>query len=210
MQKTNKKEVLSKSLTIGQELLGVNESHRAIISEFYANGFNKRAAVSSINPELSVNSANVTANYIFNHPDNQAYIKDKQRELKESTGIESIHVIREVINWIYFDATEFMELSAAEIKQLPSELRRCIQDFTVKTRKYYDKQLKEEVTEEVMQLKFVSKEKGAELMAKHLGIFDLDNKQKANNINVLQILQDSSPEILNGLLQAMQQNTIDQ
>jgi len=210
MQKTNKKEVLSKSLTIGQEVLGVNEAHRAIISEFYANGFNKRAAVSSVNPELSANSAKVTAHYIFTHPDNQAYIKDKQRELKESTGIESLHVIRELINWVFFDATKFMELSADEIKELPPELRRCIQDFTVKTRKYYDKQLKEDVTEEVMQLKFVSKEKGAEMMAKHLGIFDLDNKQKQTNINVLQILQDSNPDILNGLLQAMQKNTIDE
>jgi len=190
--------------------LGVNEAHRAIISEFYANGFNKRAAVSSVNPELSANSAKVTAHYIFTHPDNQAYIKDKQRELRESTDIESIHVIRELINWVFFDATKFMELSADEIKELPPELRRCIQDFTVKTRKYYDKQLKEEVTEEVMQLKFVSKEKGAEMMAKHLGIFDLDNKQKRTNINVLQILQDSNPDILNGLLQAMQKNTIDE
>jgi len=206
----NKKEIITKSLTIGQEVLGVNEAHRAIISEFYANGFNKRAAVSSVNPELSANSAKVTAHYIFTHPDNQAYIKDKQRELRESTDIESIHVIRELINWVFFDATKFMELSADEIKELPPELRRCIQDFTVKTRKYYDKQLKEDVTEEVMQLKFVSKEKGAEMMSKHLGIFDLDNKQKQTNINVLQILQDSNPDILNGLLQAMQKNTIDE
>ena len=210
MQKTNKKEVLSKSLTIGQDLLGVNEAHRAIISEFYANGFNKRAAVSSVNPELSVNSAKVTAHYIFTHPDNQAYIKDKQRELKESTGIQSVNIVRELINWAFSDATVLVGLTKDEVKELPPDVKRSIQSIRIKNRSYYDKELKTMVTEEDIECKMVDKTKPMESLSKWLGLYSEDNRQKGNNVNVLQILQDSNPDILNGLLQAMQQNTIDQ
>ena len=210
MQKTNKKEVLSKSLTIGQEVLGVNEAHRSTIDEYYTNGFNGRKAVLSINPELSLNSASTTYDYIFNHPDNQAYIKDKRQALKQLTNIENEHILRELISWAYGDATEFVGLTSEEVKQLPADVKRCIQGIKIKTRTYYDKQIKEEVTEESIEIKLIDKTKAVEMINKHIGFYSEDNKQKKTNINVLQILQNSNPEILNGLLQAMQQNTIDQ
>jgi len=210
MQKTNKKEVITKSLTIGQDLLGVNEAHRATIDEYYTNGFNGRKAVLSINPELSLNSASTTYDYIFNHPDNQAYIKDKRQALKQLTNIENEHILRELISWAYGDATEFVGLTSEEVKQLPADVKRCIQGIKIKTRTYYDKQIKEEVTEESIEIKLIDKTKAVEMINKHIGFYSEDNRQKGSNINVLQVLQDSNPDILNGLLNAMQQNTIDQ
>jgi len=210
MQKTNKKEVLSKSLTIGQELLGVNESHRATIDEYYTNGFNIRKAVLTINPELSLNSASVTGNYIMNHESNKSYITEKRQALKQLTNIENEHILRELISWAYGDATEFVGLTSDEVKQLPADVKRCIQGIKIKTRTYYDKQIKEEVTEESIEIKLIDKTKAVEMINKHIGFYSEDNRQKGSNINVLQVLQDSNPEILNGLLQAMQQNTIDE
>lgn len=206
----NKKEIIAKvdkSLTIGQELIGVNENHREVISQYFLNGFNKRAAVHSVNPELSNNSANVTANYIFNHPENKAYIQEKQRELQEITKIEHVNILRELINWSYNDATRFMCLSAEEVQQLPDDLKRCIQDFKVKKRTYYDKQLKEEVTEESIELKFISKKDSMEMVNRHLGFYSEDNRQKGSSVNVLQILKESSPETLNTLLATITSNS---
>ena len=210
MQKTNKKEVLSKSLTIGQDLLGVNEAHRATIDEYYTNGFNLRKAVLTINPELSLNSASVTGNYIMSHPDNKPYIQEKRQALKELTNIENEHILRELINWAYSDATQFICLTKEEVKELPNDIKRSIQTIKIKTRTYYDKQIKEEVTEEQLEIKMVDKTKAVEMINKHIGFYSEDNRQKGSNINVLQVLQDSNPDILNGLLQAMQQNTIDE
>jgi len=207
MQKSNKKEVISKSLTIGQEVLGVNESHRAIIDEYYTNGFNGRKAVLSLNPELSVNSASVTFNHIFTHDKNRAYIQEKRQALRELTNIENEHILRELINWAYSDATQFICLTKEEVKELPSDIKRSIQSIKIKTRTYYDKQIKEEVTEEQLEIKMVDKTKAVEMINKHIGFYNEDNKQKGANINVLQVLQQSSPETLNVLLQTIANNT---
>jgi len=206
----NKKEVISKSLTIGQEVLGVNEAHRSIIDEYYTNGFNGRKAVLILNPELSVNSASVTFNHIFTHDKNKAYIQEKRQALRELTNIQNEHILRELINWAYSDATQFICLSKEEVKELPSDIKRSIQSIKIKTRTYYDKQIKEEVTEEQLEIKMVDKTKAVEMINKHIGFYNEDNKQKGANINVLQVLQQSSPETLNVLLQTIANNTKDE
>ena len=210
MQKSNKNEVLSKSLTIGQDLLGVNDYNRNVVDAYYTNGFNGRKAVLEFSPEMSLNSASATFNHIFANEKNKAYIAEKRQALKELTNIENEHILRELINWAYSDATSFIGLTKEEVKELPNDIKRSIQTIKIKTRTYYDKQIKEEVTEEQLEIKMVDKTKAVEMINKHIGFYSEDNRQKGSNINILQVLQDSNPEVLNGLLQAMQQNTIDQ
>jgi len=205
----NKKEIVTQPLTQDVEVLGVNEAHRATINEYYCNGFNKRKAVHSINPELSVNSANVTGSYIFNHPDNESYIRQKQHELRELTDIQNEHILRELINWAYSDATQFICLTKEEVKELPSDIKRSIQSIKIKTRTYYDKQIKEEVTEETLEIKMVDKTKAVEMINKHIGFYSEDNKQRGSNVNILQILKESSPDTLNTLLETINSNTKD-
>lgn len=203
----NKKEIVTAQLTDGVEVLGVNEAHRAILDEYYINGFNGRQAVLSVNPELSNNSASVTFNYIHSHQDNKAYIQDKRRQLKELTKIDNEHILRELIQWAYSDATVFIGLSKDEIKQLPNDVKRCIQSIKVKTRSYYDKQIKEQVEEESVEIRVIDKTKAVEMINKHIGFYSEDNRQKGSNVNVLQILKESSPETLNTLLDTITKNT---
>jgi len=200
------KDKISK-LTAHVEVLGVNEAHREILDTYYTNGFNIRQAVLSVNPELSNNSASVTGNYIMNHLDNKAYIQEKRQALRELTNIENEHILRELINWAYSDATQFICLSKEEVKELPSDIKRSIQSIKIKTRTYYDKQIKKEVTEEQLEIKMVDKVKSVDLINKHIGFYNEDNRQKGANINVLQVLQQSSPETLNVLLQTIANNT---
>jgi hypothetical protein len=72
-----------------------------------------------------------------------------------------------------------MELSASQVKELPIEIRRLVTKFKRTTRS-----IGESITEDVIELHFVSKEKAIELIAKHIGFFEKDNEQKKTEFDM--------------------------
>lgn len=110
-------------------------------------------------------------------------IQQRIQELK-SKAVEKIEItheklLQELRNWAYSDITETMELSASQVKELPVEIRRLVTKFKRTTKKIGDS-----VTEDVIELHFVSKEKAIELIAKHIGFFEKDNEQKKTEFDM--------------------------
>jgi len=91
-------------------------------------------------------------------------------------------LLEEYTRWLDSDITEFMYLDEEGVKALPRELRKLITEF-----KRTDKQVKQDdgkyKTESTFALKFVSKEKAAEMINKHRGFYEKDNEQSKPTFN---------------------------
>jgi len=55
-------------------------------------------------------------------------------------------------------------------------------------------------TEETIELQFVSKERAIDMINKHLGFYEIDNKQKTNEINIF-TSNDKHKTIIEDILQ---------
>jgi phage terminase small subunit len=173
-----------------------------ILDEYYINGYNGVKAVLSVFPDMQYNVAAVRFNKIKNSQRNQDYISEKQARLKSQTEVSNERILKELLNWLYVDATDFMELSPKEIKELPAEVRRCIQSY--KAKEQYDKHGNHIGT--TVEVRLIDKTKAIEAINKHVGFYAQDNDQKANKVNILNVLKSADPSALNNLLQAMEDN----
>lgn len=117
-----------------------------------------------------------------------AKLKSKAAKKLEITHDQVLHQLK---TWAESDITETMCLSADEIKELPIEIRRLITKFkrTVVTTKQGD-------TIETIELTFVSKEKAIDMINKHIGFYELDNKQKKPEIDVSKLGSDVIKSLL--------------
>ena len=108
--------------------------------------------------------------------DIQARLKELKQKSIDKLDLDHTKVLQQLRNWAYSDITETIELSSKEIKELPLEIRQLITKFkrTIKTTP--------SGTEEVIELSFVSKEKAIEMIAKHIGFFEVDNAQKESKV----------------------------
>ena len=104
-----------------------------------------------------------------------ASLKEKRSEKVE---MKAEDVLRELKNWCLYDATEFFVGSMDEIKSLPIEVRRLITGF---------KQKKDRDGNETWELTFVSKERAMEMINRHIGFYEKDNKQKGNQFDPSQL-----------------------
>ena len=172
---SDRNKILSKDL--------VSEEHYSIIDEYFNNGYNQTNAVLAYRPHLKPSTASSIFSAISKKQCIKDYMIDKRQHLRAKANIEPEQVITELINWVYADPTQFLALTPADVKALPSEVRRCIQTINYKKNTSYDKSgNKREV--EVMDLKFIDKNKAVEMLNKMLGFYALDNKQKSSNVNV--------------------------
>ena len=175
---------------------------KAVIDEYFNNGFRGAAAYREVKGDNK--NANRLFSQIWRDPLNKNYIESKQIEIGRKADIKHLNVVRELMNFAFFDGTEFINLTPAEIKELPSELRRLIQSYEHKKHSYIDRNDCSH-TEEIIRIKFVDKLKAIEMINKHIGFYEIDNKQKANKVT----LQQFNIETLNALYQALNPNRID-
>jgi phage terminase small subunit len=161
----------------------VKDEHRAIIDEWFLNGFNGAKAVQEHRPEIGYGTARVLFNTIKKEAANAAYIQEKRQNLRAIAAIEPEQIVRELIQWCYSDATDYIGLSVDEVKALPSEVKRCIQSVKYRKKEYTDRK-GELVTEEVMEIRIIDKAKTVEILNKMLGNYALDNAQKGDTYNI--------------------------
>ncbi len=180
-----------------------DENDRAILDAYYANGFNRMLAVESVRGMQGSNSAKYAVFKSIQERQPE-YIKKKRVRLKAMTDIHNEHVLRELINWAYVDVTRFISLTPNEIKELPEDIKRCIQSFK-HTKRSYETRDGVGVTDEVIEIKLIDKTKAIEMINKHIGFYAVDNKQKAQTINLTKITTDKL-NILNQLMIDQQAN----
>jgi len=161
----------------------IKEEHKAIIDEWFINGFNGSKAVLSHRPDISHVTARVVFNGLKKEKANALYIQKKRQDLRALANIEPEQIVRELIQWCYSDATDYIGLSVDEVKALPSEVKRCIQSVKHRKKEYTDRG-GNLVIEEVLEVRIIDKAKTVEILNKMLGNYALDNKQKRNTFNI--------------------------
>ena len=174
------------------------DDHISILNEYYSNGFQRVKAIQTVfGKDYSVVNAHRYFDRILNNPRNITYIRDKRDKLKKSTDIHNENILRELINFAYSDITDYLGLSDQELKELPSDVKRCISRIESKERTFTNR-AGNEVTERTNKIWLVDKLKSIEMINKHIGFFAVDNKQKQVKINI----ESLNVETLNALLMA--------
>ena len=175
----------------------LNIYQKSVIDEYFDNGFNAYRAAKTVNPKLTDGTAKLQGHLILKEPKNQAYIRAKQREMQLSNGITQSEVINELKGLAYADATDYIGLTVQELKELPPAVRRCLNNIQI-TRRTYTNKDGNEVTDEQIKVSLVDKIKAFDMIAKNVGLYEANNNQKANRID----LSKYTPEQLNTLLKA--------
>lgn len=104
----------------------------------------------------------------------QNYISELKEKRNKRVQITQDEVLKKLLIWLNSDITETIGLNQQQIKELPIEVRRLITSYkrTVRTVPTSNGV----VEEENIELKFVSKEKAIEMVNRHIGFYDADNK----------------------------------
>lgn len=160
----------------------LNERYTAIISEYFNNGYNGAKAVRDINKTNNGNEGRLFKQ-IYDRPEVKEFIQRHQLEIQNKSDIKQVQIIRELLNIAFSDGTQFINLSPAEIKLLPPDARRLIISFDHKKLKYTDREGIER-EEETIRIKFADKLKAIDMINKHLGTYEQDNRQKRNTVNI--------------------------
>ena len=138
-----------------------------------------------------------TAGQIGEQNINKPAIRTRLRELQQraSKHLEITHedLLSQLKTWAESDITETLGLTTDELKQLPVQVRRLITKAKRTTREHRDGSI-----EEVVEIHFVSKEAALDMIAKHIGFYEKDNKQKKAEIDVSKLGSD----VLKALLDA--------
>jgi len=151
---------MSKKLTDKQERFCIE----------YVIDFN--ATQAAIRSGYSEKTANEQSSRLLVNVNIQNKIQELKSKAVEKLDITHTDLLRELKNWAYSDITETISLTPSEVKELPIEIRRLV------TKYKHTKTNIEGVETEVIELHFVSKEKAIEMIAKHIGFYEIDNQQK--------------------------------
>jgi phage terminase small subunit len=128
-------------------------------------------------------------------------VKERIQELKDKrvqrTKIDADYMTKTLQSWLEVDVTQLLSLTVEQIKSLPLEVRKMVQAAKPTSIKTEDGQV-------LYDIKFVSKEKAAEMLSKHIGYFEKDNEQKitlennaltniseAKQLEILTLIQDA-------------------
>tara|TARA_R110002020_G_scaffold334555_3_gene549808 strand:+ start:595 stop:1218 length:624 start_codon:yes stop_codon:yes gene_type:complete len=183
----------------GSELLvqDTKEKHRIILDEYFANGFSGGKAISKFRPHLSAKDARVSFSRIKNSEFGKVYIKHRREEIRQELSIKQENVIQNLIDWIQADATDYLDLTPKQLKELPSEVRRSIADIVHKKKTYMENGKK--VTEEFVKVKLMDKMKSLDMLSKMMGYYEVHNRQKSKTLDISR----ATPDQLNAVLSLM-------
>ena len=174
------------------------EKYKLIVDKWFTVDFNGAEAYRFYYPNVK-KDATATVNFsrLSKIPEVKEYIKEKREEASKIIEMSHKGILQELKNWLELDITDTIGLSKEDIKKLPVAVKRLITKHRERTKKFYDKEgnlLSDEVT---IELHFVSKEKAMEMINKHLGFYEIDNKQKANVVNYDGLSESTLLEIWN-------------
>lgn len=160
------------------------KKYELIIDEWFNNGFNGKQAYLKFYSNVKDDTASTNFSKIQVLPEIQEYLKKKYSEAAKIVNTSHEGILKELVNWVSFDLTETIELTPEEIKLLPIEFKRLINKYKATSRNIYDSKGNIIETIKTIELHFVSKERAIDMINKHIGFYEVDNKQKAAVINI--------------------------
>jgi len=174
------------------------EKYKLIVDKWFTVDFNGAEAYRFYYPNVK-KDATATVNFsrLSKIPEIKEYIKEKREEASKIIEINHKGILQELKNWLELDITDTIGLSKEGIRELPVAVRRLITKHRERTKNIYDKEGNLSSVEVTIELHFVSKEKAMEMINKHLGFYEIDNKQKANIVNYDSLSESTLLEIWN-------------
>lgn len=170
---------------------------KKVIDEYFVNGFHGSNAYKKVYKNASKSTAKANFCRIYANEEMKGYIKMKYDEAARVIDITRDGILKELKNWIEADITETISLTAEQIKELPIKLRRLINKYKINENSYYDKDGNLLSQKNTIELQFVSKEKAIDMLNKHIGFYEEDNRQKAAQINYDSLTEKTLLEIWN-------------
>lgn len=146
-------------------------------------------------------SARVLACHIMKEDAVKARIIELKKELREAVHLENVDIVLRLQRYLDADLTEFMELTPEEIKQLPAELRGMITKFRTSEKKTVT-EFGENV-HKIIELEFFDKKAALEMLNKHLGFYEADNKQKIDDKPAIIVPDQETAEKYNELIKRL-------
>lgn len=159
--------------------------YKAVVDKWFTVKFNGAEAWRFYYPNVKKDStATVNFSRIQNLPEVKEYILEKHEEARKKIGMTHEGILEFLKLWIESDITETIGLSPSEVKRLPIELKRLVNKFKETIYSNYDKKTGALLSKvKTIELSFISKEKAIEMINKHIGFYEIDNKQKAPVLN---------------------------
>lgn len=103
-------------------------------------------------------------------------------------SVEDNELIKELRSYLHADITDFVGVDIDKIKSLPKDKRKALQRMKYRKRTYTDTDTGQEVHEQVVEVGLVNKLDAAKELARHIGFYERDNKQKLKiDINRLDV-----------------------
>lgn len=121
-------------------------------------------------------------------PEIQAEIQKKQKELSERTGITAERVLQELADIGFHNIKDFVNgnNSILELKYLDERKTAAVSKVktTITSKTVMEGGQPKAVTEATTEIALHNKISALELIGKHIGLFERDNKQKASITNI--------------------------
>ena len=180
---------------------GTLKKYKKIIDEWFVNGFNGTKAYKKYFKSVKEDTATTNFSKIKSISEIEVYINKKHEKAKIIISTTHEGILQELINWVSSDITETIELTPDELKGLPIEIKRLITKYKSTSRDIYNNKGDVLETIKTITLQFVSKEKAIDMINKHIGFYEVDNRQKAAQINIT-TTNDEHKEIVEKIIKA--------
>ncbi|WP_417873888.1 terminase small subunit [Xanthomarina gelatinilytica] len=154
------------------------EKYKLVIDEYFINGFNGVKAYQKFYPKAKDKTADKRFRELTEIDRIKIYYSQRQEAAKKTLQTSHEVLLEELRNWAYSDITQTLMLTPEQVKELPEEVRRLITKYETTTRSYTVNETP--VTETVVKLWFVSKERAMEMIHKHTGFYEKDNLQRTS------------------------------
>lgn len=143
------------------------------------------ATQAAIRAGYSEKTANRIGSENLSKLDIQEYIKTLKQKASDILEITHQDVLKRLKTWAESDITETIGLTGEQLKELPLEVKQLITSYKHTRRTFLMGE--DPVSEDMFELKFVSKEKAIEMIGRHIGFYEKDNSQLAGNIMIFEI-----------------------
>lgn len=160
------------------------KKYKMVVDEWFINDFNGTQAYKKYYPRVKDETATVNFSKLKEQPEIKEYIKAKQDKISKTVEATHASILSELLRWATSDITQTIAISKEEIKDLPPEVRRLINKYKINRYENYDKDGALLGVTENIELSFVSKERAMEMINKHIGFYEVDNRQKAATVNI--------------------------
>ena len=169
-----------------QSQYGISERQKKFCDEYIIDLNGKQSA---IKVGYSEKSAESLASRLLKNDKVKQYLAIIRAKVQERVEVRQDEILRILKDMAFADVTETMELTFTEIKQLPKALRLCIASH----KKTETKELSGS-TKIMYEIKFIDKIRAIDMLNKHIGFYDEDNKQKGTTIVVRRPTKDDEIE----------------